>query len=89
MRVIILAVLLAGLTGSAGAADVVTLNASNGNVTFNHKAHQGRVPCAACHKDATPTRLHLRKNFAHRLCRGCHEIRRGNAPVKCDACHHK
>jgi hypothetical protein len=81
--------LIAGMAGSAEAADVVTIDATNGSITFNHKAHQGRVPCTACHKDASPTRLHLQKDFAHRLCRGCHEIRRGSAPVKCDACHRK
>ncbi len=88
-RVTILVLLLTCLSGSALAADVVTIKASNGNITFNHKAHQGRVPCTACHKDATPTRLQLNRDFAHHLCRGCHEIRGGNAPVKCDACHRK
>lgn len=88
-RATVLAVLLAGLAGSAWGADVVTINATNGNITFNHKAHQGRLPCTACHKDGTPTKLHLQKDFAHRLCRGCHEIRRGSAPVKCADCHKK
>lgn len=84
-----LVMLMGCIAGSASAADVVTIKTTNGSITFNHKAHQGRLECKVCHKDATPTKLHLQKDFAHRLCRGCHEIRRGNAPVKCDACHRK
>lgn len=88
-RILVLAVLLSSAAGIASAADVVTLRATNGNVTFNHKAHQSMLDCKACHKEGTPAKLHLQKDFAHRLCKGCHEIRRGKAPLKCDGCHKK
>jgi len=88
-RFLVMVMVVAGAAGAASAADVVTLRATNGNVTFNHKAHQSMLDCKACHKVGTPGKLHLQKDFAHRLCKGCHEIRRGNAPVKCDGCHRK
>ena len=42
------------LAVSALAADTVVYPAKNGNVTFNHKAHQGRAACKDCHGAGAP-----------------------------------
>lgn len=77
----------------------VKLKASMGDITFNHTAHQERVPdCATCHHagldagtckschDAKPEAPKAKKVF-HDLCKDCHKKESG--PTKCKACHVK
>jgi opacity protein-like surface antigen len=73
---------------SAMAADTVVFPAKNGNVTFDHKAHQGRVACKACHGEGAPSKIAIDKDTAHKLCKGCHaDMKKG--PTKCGECHKK
>ncbi len=70
----------------------VTLNAKNGNVTFNHKAHQGQG-CKKCHGEGAPGKIELNKDKAHALCGDCHaEKAKGPSPKDakaCTTCHKK
>ncbi|MBE0599437.1 MAG: cytochrome C [Desulfuromonadales bacterium] len=72
----------------AAAPDSVTLEAKNGNVTFNHKAHAAAMECAACHGAGTPGKLELDKDTAHKTCTGCHK-EKAAGPTKCGECHKK
>ncbi len=79
---------LAEGTDALVAAETVTLEAKNGNVTFSHREHGQMFGCDACHTGETPTLLELDMNSAHKLCRGCHEDQ-GAGPTKCADCHKK
>jgi predicted CXXCH cytochrome family protein len=71
------------------AADVMTLPAKNGNITFNHKAHQERAgDCKKCHEKAPGKIEGFGKDIAHKLCKGCHEEKKAG-PTKCGECHKK
>lgn len=74
--------------GIALAADTVTFNAKNGNVSFNHKKHGETIACKDCHGEGTPGKLTLGKDAAHKLCKGCHETKKAG-PTKCGDCHKK
>lgn len=88
MKKVLVIAMLVAFAGSAIAADMVTLPAKNGNVTFNHKAHQGKMECKVCHGEGAPAKLALDKDKAHALCKDCHT--KGNAgPTKCGECHKK
>ena len=77
----------------------VVLEASMGNVTFQHSAHQGRVAdCTTCHhlgvEAGACTSCHGAKPEApnaktvfHKLCKDCHKTNDG--PTKCKGCHVK
>jgi hypothetical protein len=72
---------------SAMAADTVVYPAKNGNVTFNHKAHQEKLKdCKLCHEGA-PAKIAINKDKAHEMCKGCHA--KMSAPTKCGECHKK
>ncbi len=88
MKRLFVALLAAGFIAStAFAADVFTYEAKNGNVTFNHKAHQEKLgDCAKCH-EGTPAKIEVNKDFAHKTCKGCHAEM--NGPTKCGDCHKK
>jgi DnaJ-class molecular chaperone len=73
---------------SAMAADTVVFPAKNGNVTFNHKAHQARLECKVCHGAGAPSKIAIDKEKAHSLCKGCHAERKAG-PTKCGECHKK
>jgi len=83
------AALLAGATAALAAPPAtVTLNARNGNVTFDHKAHQVQG-CKKCHEGA-PKKLELTKDSAHKLCLSCHtELKKGPGEKACTQCHKK
>lgn len=71
----------------------VVLPAKPGNVTFNHKAHQGQG-CKKCHGEGAPGKIALDQAKAHALCTDCHkEKAKGPADAKdakaCGACHKK
>lgn len=73
---------------AADAPESVTLEAKNGNVTFNHKAHGARMECSTCHGTGTPAKIELDKDSAHKLCKDCHASK-GAGPTKCGECHKK
>lgn len=88
-NLIIAAMLVAFATSAAFAADVVVLKAKNGDITFNHKAHQDTLKdCKICHGDAKPAKMELDKEKAHALCKECHTTK-GQGPTKCGECHKK
>lgn len=73
---------------TAMAGDTVVLKAKNGDITFNHKAHQGKMDCKTCHGEGTPAKIALDKDKAHALCKKCHEEKKAG-PTKCGECHKK
>ena len=88
-NLVIAAMLVAFATSSALAADTVVLKAKNGDVTFNHKAHQDTLKdCKICHGDAKPGKMELDKEKAHALCKDCH-TKSAKGPTKCGDCHKK
>ncbi len=87
-KMLVLALLVLFAAASAMAADTVTLQAKNGNVSFNHKVHGEKVGCKACHPEATPGKLELDKDSGHKLCKDCH-TEKGAGPTKCNECHKK
>lgn len=86
-KMLVLAMLVAFAT-TAFAADTVTLVAKNGNITFDHKAHQGKMECKVCHGEGTPAKIVLDKDKAHALCKDCHTTKNAG-PTKCADCHKK
>ncbi|HEY6009262.1 MAG TPA: cytochrome c7 [Geobacteraceae bacterium] len=76
--------------GTVLAADVITLNAKNGNITFNHKKHQDSLKdCKVCHESEAGGKIAaLGKDWAHKTCKGCHEEKKAG-PTKCGECHKK
>lgn len=83
------AVLLASATAALAAPPaVVKLPAKNGDVTFDHKAHQSQG-CKKCH-EGPPKKMALTKDSAHKLCTTCHaEKAKGPAAKDCSGCHKK
>ena len=90
MKKIIAAVALTLICAVAAmAADVITLPAKNGNITFEHKKHQDRLKdCKLCHENAPGKIEGLGKDWAHKTCKGCHEEKKAG-PTKCGECHKK
>jgi predicted CXXCH cytochrome family protein len=86
-----LAVLVAA-PAFAAPPETVTLKASQGDVTFNHKAHQ-KQGCKTCHGAGAPGKIELNKDSAHKLCIDCHKEKGASAtppaPTKCNECHKK
>lgn len=71
------------------AADTMVFKAKNGDVTFNHKAHQGKVTdCKKCHEKGPGKIEGFGKDIAHKTCKGCHEEMKAG-PTKCGDCHKK
>jgi opacity protein-like surface antigen len=87
MRILAGAVMIACVATTTVAADTVVMQAKNGNVTFNHAAHNARLECKVCHPGGKPGKIDINKATAHRLCKGCHESKQG--PTKCGDCHRK
>lgn len=86
--IVMLMVLVFVGVGVAIAADSVVYEASQGKVTFNHKAHQEKLKdCSKCHA-GTPAKIAISKDVAHKeLCKKCHAEMGG--PTKCGECHKK
>ncbi|MEI7703364.1 MAG: cytochrome c3 family protein [Deltaproteobacteria bacterium] len=89
----VIAVAFISIASSAIAAPPpasVVLPAKTGNVTFNHKAHQGQG-CKKCHGEGAPGKIELNKDKAHALCVDCHkEKAKGPQDAKtCNVCHKK
>lgn len=74
-------------TAAEDAPEIMTFPASKGEVVFNHKKHvAGYSNCKTCHDRKGGKIKGLGKEWAHKVCRGCHEaIMVG--PVKCEGCH--
>lgn len=70
------------------APELLTIAASQGDVTLPHLVHAKLFPCATCHGDGTPGKIALDKDAAHALCRDCHKAR-GAGPTACGGCHKK
>lgn len=88
-NLVIAAMLVAFASSAALAADTVTLEAKNGNVTFNHKAHSDALKdCKICHGAGTPGKIEFTKDTAHALCKDCH-TKVAQGPTKCGDCHKK
>jgi cytochrome c553 len=87
-KLLVAAMLVAFAASTAMAADTVTLEAKNGNVTFNHKKHSESMECKICHGEGTPGKLELDKDMAHALCKDCHTTKAAG-PTKCGDCHKK
>lgn len=88
-KVVVAVALTLAFAVSALAADMVVFPAKNGNVTFNHKAHQERLKdCTLCHGEGAPAKIAIDKDKAHALCRGCHTEKKAG-PTKCGECHKK
>lgn len=89
-KIVVVLLLLVFVAVPVIAADMVTLKAKMGDVTFNHKAHSEANDCKVCHGDGTPAKLTLGKDPAHKLCGGCHtEKKAGPQATKCMECHKK
>jgi cytochrome c553 len=74
---------------SVMAADVITLPAKNGNVTFDHKKHQDALKdCKVCHEKGPGKIEGFGKDWAHKTCKGCHADKNAG-PTKCGECHKK
>ncbi len=75
---------------NAMAADVITLPAKNGNVSFPHKKHQEMLKdCKKCHEKGPGKIQGFGKELAHaKGCKGCHEEGK-KGPTKCGECHKK
>jgi hypothetical protein len=71
------------------AADTMTLKASMGDVTFNHKMHQDMLKdCTKCHAKEPGKIEDFGKEWAHKTCKGCHaDMKKG--PTGCKECHKK
>ena len=64
-----------------------TLEAKNGNVTFNHKTHVAQK-CDVCHPGGQGGKMELGKDKGHALCVECHKTQ-AKGPAKCAECHKK
>jgi len=84
----LLMVAFAASAALAAAPDAVTMNAKNGNVTFDHKKHSAASDCKVCHGEGTPAKLTLDKAAGHKLCIECHKAK-ASGPTKCGECHKK
>ena len=85
---------VAGLAGMGMASDDkgpadITMTTEKGKkpAQFPHAAHQERVECDKCHKDANYTAGAWTKDSGHKLCKDCHKANK--APTKCGTCHPK
>lgn len=64
----------------------ITLEAKQGNVTFNHSKHTAK--CETCHQ-GTPGKIgKMEKDAAHKMCQECHKAEK-KGPTKCAECHKK
>ena len=71
------------------AADTMTFQTKNGDVTFPHKKHQEMLKdCKICHEKGPGKIQDFSKEWAHKTCRGCHSDK-GAGPTKCAECHKK
>ena len=96
MKVLVCAMALTlAFAASALASDTVVYPApKKGNVTFNHKAHSGKIQCKVCHGQGAPGKIAINKEKAHELCMGCHRKAKAEKLSEkitgsCGECHKK
>ena len=88
-KIVITMLSIVAFSGTAFSAEIINLPAKNGNVAFPHKKHQENLKdCKICHKKVPGKIEGFDKNFAHKLCKGCHEKKKVG-PTKCAECHVK
>ena len=88
-KITVALIALVAFAGTAVAADVISLPAKNGNISFPHKKHQEMLKdCKACHEKGPGKIEGLGKDWAHKTCKGCHETKKAG-PTKCGECHKK
>ncbi|PLX83033.1 MAG: cytochrome C [Desulfuromonas sp.] len=86
-KLFVVALLVMFAATIAYASDVVTYEAKNGNVTFDHKVHGEKLGCDACH-EGTPAKIEVSKDMAHKdLCKSCHKSK--GMKTGCKTCHVK
>jgi predicted CXXCH cytochrome family protein len=89
-KILSLAVLTLVIAVSAMADKKVVYNTKKGAVTFDHKAHQDKTECTACHGQEPPAKIVIRGKQAHALCLGCHkQARTDKISGSCGECHKK
>lgn len=88
-RIIPLLFIPIGFAPLVNAADTIVFPSKSGNITFNHKRHTDFLrDCKNCH-ERTPGKIsNFGKDYAHKTCKGCHEVR-GMGPTRCGLCHRK
>jgi Class III cytochrome C family len=87
------AVAFAFSASAAAPSGPITLNAKNGNVTFEHSKH-AQLKCETCHATAAGGKIEgFGKDKAHGTCVECHKKEaaagKATAPTKCADCHKK
>jgi hypothetical protein len=88
MKRLIVMLMVLVFVGVAVAADTYTYESKQGNVNFNHKVHGEKIACKDCHGNATPGKIEVTKDLAHKaVCKDCHAAKGG--PTKCGECHKK
>jgi hypothetical protein len=82
------AVAFAFAVQAAAPTGPVTLEAKNGNVTFEHSKHSA-LKCETCHATAAGGKIEgFGKEKAHATCVECHK-KEAKGPSKCADCHKK
>jgi flavoprotein len=81
--------LIFSVAAMAEGPEIIALPAKMGTVTFRHKEHQERLKdCKICHEKDPGKIEALGKDWAHKTCKGCHEVGK-TGPTKCNDCHKK
>lgn len=95
MKIMAVALSLCMVSSSAAmSAEIITLPAKNGNVSFPHARHQEYTSksdkkCLTCHATAAGGKIEgFGKDAAHKNCKGCHEEKKAG-PIRCGQCHKK
>ena len=93
LAALFVAVAFAFSAQAAAPTGPVTLQAKNGNVTFEHSKHSS-LKCETCHATAAGGKIEgFGKDKAHALCVECHKKEaaagKATAPTKCADCHKK
>ncbi len=88
LAALFVAVAFAFSAQAAAPTGPITLNAKNGNVTFEHSKHT-QLKCETCHATAAGGKIEgFGKDKAHGLCVECHK-KEAKGPTKCADCHKK
>lgn len=101
MRIIRRSLIFCGIMmmfASAGFAgegpEILTFPASKGDVDFTHWQHQVNLKddCSMCHPNDPGKIPDMGRDWAHRVCQGCHiktAVGAKKGPTLCYGCHNK